>query len=87
MYSLSVVILYLQWCQGVVLGTNDHSSLVVRREECFPGGGARGQKWTGHVNVLPQCSVHPEGDEYLFTRSFHIGTQKAGANPCQINTE
>lgn len=98
--------------QGVAPGTNDHSSVLVslsrlfhQKGRVFSWGGARGRKWTGRVNVPPECGVHP-GGEYLFTGSVHFGeawlgcapryknflklyvrAQKAGTNPCQIDTE
>ncbi|KAK2919255.1 meteorin-like protein [Channa argus] len=99
--------------QGVVSGTNDHSSALVtlsrlfhQKGRVFSWGGGRGRRWSGRVVVPAQCGVHPGGDEYLLTGSVYFGeawlgcaprykdfvrlyvqAQKAGTNPCQINTD
>ncbi|XP_029291083.1 meteorin-like protein [Cottoperca gobio] len=99
--------------RGVASGTNHHSPVVVslsrlfrQKSRVFAWGGARGRGWAGRINVPAQCSVHPGGDEYLFTGSVHFGkawlgcaprykdflklyvrAQKAGTNPCEIDTD
>ncbi|KAF7656666.1 hypothetical protein LDENG_00037700 [Lucifuga dentata] len=59
--------------------TNNHSPVVKSR--VFAWGGARGRKWTGHVNVPLKCGVYPGGDEYLLTGSVHFGEAWLGCAP------
>ncbi|KAM4751049.1 meteorin-like protein [Anableps anableps] len=74
--------------RDVTSDTNQHPVVVVtlhrlfhQKRGLFAWGGARGQGWSGQVNVPAPCVVHPGEDEYLLTGSVHFDEAWLGCAP------